>query len=546
MTFRVLYHVARADFLERIRGYRFLIVLGLVIAVAFLFVPQEGANYITIDLDGYRGVYNSAWVGGSVALLSTLYLALASFYVVKGAIGRDIETGVGQIVASAPIGKPQYIFGKWLSNFAMLLVMVGVLVVSAGVMQLVRGEELSIDVWALLGPFVIIVLPTMMVVAALAVLFETLPELRGGFGNVVYFFLFLIVLFPAGLAGSFIIQNMADGVQAAVPGHSGGTSCCLILESNAMQVLGRELGVQQTFEWKGMEWTSGILLSRLLYIAAAIGIMLLAARLFNRFDSTRPAFGRFAPVFERMRQPLVSLWRRRRTRADMPSGDVSGEKAYSLWQRVGLTSVTSRLNRFRFWNMLIAELRLMLKGLQWWWYLVAVALIVASLALPPESSHRWLLPAVWVWPVLVWSAMGAREAQSHTDQLVFSAAHPLRRQLPVTWLAGLIVAMLAGIGVLIRLLVDANIEGVFTWVVGAAFIPSLAIALGAWSRGSKLFQIAYLMLWYIGPMQRVQGLDFMGLDPENAIADGTTLIFIGVIFILLVFAVVGRGRQIRT
>ena len=105
MTLRALYHVARADFLERVRGYRFLIVLGLVTVVAFLFVPQDDASYITVDLDGYRGIYNSAWVGGSVALLASLYLALVSFYVVKGSVGRDVETGVGQIIATTLISK---------------------------------------------------------------------------------------------------------------------------------------------------------------------------------------------------------------------------------------------------------------------------------------------------------------------------------------------------------------------------------------------------------------------------------------------------------
>ncbi len=87
--------------------------------------------------------------------MASLYLALVSFYVVKGTIGRDIETGVGQIIASTPVGKPTYVLGKWLSNFAVLSVIVFVLIVSAGVMQFVRGEELSLDVWALLGPFLI-------------------------------------------------------------------------------------------------------------------------------------------------------------------------------------------------------------------------------------------------------------------------------------------------------------------------------------------------------------------------------------------------------
>ena len=70
MSARIVYHVARADFLERVRSYKFLIILALMIVVAYLFAPASGASYVTIDLEGYRGLYNSAWIGASFALLS--------------------------------------------------------------------------------------------------------------------------------------------------------------------------------------------------------------------------------------------------------------------------------------------------------------------------------------------------------------------------------------------------------------------------------------------------------------------------------------------
>ena len=196
MKIRVLYHVARADFLERVRGYTFLIVLGVMIAVAYLFVPAAGASYVTIDLDGYRGVYNSAWIGASVAFLTAGYLGFGFFLVAKGSISRDRDTGVGQIIATTPISKPFYIFGKWLSNLAVLTAMTAMIVIAAGVMQLVRGEDNAIDVWVLVAPFLIVVLPTVALVAALSLVFETIPRVRGGLGNIVFFFAWLILGFP--------------------------------------------------------------------------------------------------------------------------------------------------------------------------------------------------------------------------------------------------------------------------------------------------------------------------------------------------------------
>ena len=544
MNGRILYQLAKADFLERVRGYRFLIVLGLSVAAAFFFVPADDAAWVTIDLEGYRGVYDSAWTGAMVGLMSSLYLALVAFYVVKGSISRDVDTGVGQIIASTPISKGLYILGKWLSNFAVLFVMVVVVVVGAGVLQLVRGEEMRIEVWPLAAPSLIIAVPVMGLVAALAVLFETVRSLRGGFGNIVYFFLFMFGIFISGLAASFIPQNMERSAAEAIPGFSGGSNCCMILKSQAMDILGRELERQDTFRFSGMDWEAKIFLVRLVYVGVALGFGLLAVRFFDRFEGSETGSNRISALFGRLRRRLTSFVPGRLRREGTPYGDTETLPELAV-DHLPLTPLAPRSTGFRFAGLLVAELRLMLKGLQWWWYLVAVGLIVASLPMPIESVQRWLLPAVWIWPVLIWSTMGVREVQNHTDQLIFSAPHPLRLQLPITWLSGLIVTALIGSGVLLRLLIDGNTDGVVMWAVGALFIPSLALALGTWNGTGKAFQIGYMSLWYIGPMQGVRRFDFMGLEPETAVSEGVALIFLIAAASLLLIAFGGRVRQLR-
>ena len=82
------------------------------------------------------------------------------------------------------------------------------------------------------------------------------------------------------------------------------------------------------------------------------------------------------------------------------------------------------------------------------------------------------------------------------------------------------------------------------WVVGALFIPSLALALGAWSGNGKPFEVVYLSMWYFGPMQGIMALDFMGALDET-IATDVPLYYLGITIVLLGLAVVGRWRQIR-
>jgi hypothetical protein len=64
MRGRVLYHLARADFLERVRRYSFLLTLAFAAGLAFL----TYSGTISLQLDEYRGVYNSAWVGSMMTL----------------------------------------------------------------------------------------------------------------------------------------------------------------------------------------------------------------------------------------------------------------------------------------------------------------------------------------------------------------------------------------------------------------------------------------------------------------------------------------------
>jgi hypothetical protein len=42
-----------------------------------------------MKLDDYRGVYNSAWVGALMGIVTSSFISLVGFYIVKGSILRD-------------------------------------------------------------------------------------------------------------------------------------------------------------------------------------------------------------------------------------------------------------------------------------------------------------------------------------------------------------------------------------------------------------------------------------------------------------------------
>jgi hypothetical protein len=551
---RVLYHIVRADFYERFRRYNVLIVIGLTIFLTALYLPPQGVGRLSFNVGGYRGVYNSAWVGATVTVLTVIFMSLPGFYLVKNAISRDERTGVGQIIATTPLSKFQYIFGKVISNWVFLAATAGVAMIAAMGIQLIRGEALKISLVGYLSPYILLTLPMMVLVAAVAVLFESIRWLRGGFGNVVFFFLFLISywmmaaltfvalprttglsnpLIPEPTGALEIFRSISAAGMEIIPGYQGGLDL-----GNPFQVY----GPINTFVWNGIEWRVPSVLGRLLWVGIAVGIASLAATFFDRFDPSNLAIR----IRSKRTRPRFAL-----------DSQLAHPSSPAALTSIALSATASRGSRMGiFLGIVGSELRLMLKGQRWWWYVVALALILFAMIFPIAVSRQIVLPFVCIWPLLIWSQLGNREIQNRTDQLVFSAAFPLRRQFIATWTAGFILTLIAVSGVIVRLILASDWNAILSVVVAAAFIPAAALALGIWSGGSKLFEVVYLLLWTLGPMNQMMAVlgfplvadqflafDYIGLS-DAAISEGMSLYYAVFTILLLVLALIGRKRQL--
>lgn len=516
--------VARADFLERVRRYSFLVTLLFAIYLGY----ATAKGQISIQLDEYRGLYTSGWMGTLVALVVACFVSLVGFYIVKNSVERDRSTSVGQILAATPLAKSTYALGKLVSNFALLSSMVVVLALGAVVMQFLVAEDPRVDLWALLAPFVFIALPVMALTAGAALFFEMAPVLRGGVGNVIWFFAWsfglalplitgLNWLDPSGIVA--VMQSLSVEARQHVPGYHGGM---------AFQINLGQIHVARDWRWPGLSWTWDAVLLRLVWFAVAIGLAFLASLIFDRFDSTRSTGSKRETRKQAGKNALRS--------SEPPPAPLSGTH---------LVPISAEERSAAFAKITIAELRLALQGLRWWWYLVAAGLLIAQFAAPLEISRGPLLAVAWIWPVLIWSAMGSRESRFGMRPLLFSCAKILPRQFAACWLAGFVISCVTGVGAVARLITAGNFHGLAGWLAGAVFLPSLALALGIWSGTSKLFEGLFTMWWYVGPMNHVPGLDFTGT------ANGTRTVPLAFVYTaasaaLLVGAYFVRSRQLQS
>jgi hypothetical protein len=526
-TVRIIYHLALADFYERARRFSFLLTLAAVIFMGVL-VNNGSIFFCLRSIDpnlaafSYRGELNSAWIGTMTVLVLNLILGLFGFYLVSDCIKRDIRTGVGQIIATTPVSRAEYLIGKWISNCLVLYVLVLILAVAAAIMVLLQGQA-ALDLGALLLPFLAVALPFMTLVAALAVVFDTVPWLRGTVGNAVYFALWMTMVFPS-VKGGLSLPLLKDNLGVDVFRASLYAGANAAFPNDMIGSIGITAFVEtqyKVFTWSGLDWTPGIVAGRWLWAVIGLGLILLSAVWFARFDPSREGLRRALAKPDEVREGEPAAARKKGPKIVLPnlSPFISKLAGTSLFLRV-----------------LFAELRLLLNGRRWWWWLGIAGLNIAILVCPLTTTKLYLLPIAWLWPLPIWSEIGNRERNNNTYQMVFSAARPVLRQLPATWLAGVLVTALFGIAGAVVFLLNGDLPGLAGWMGGVIFIPTLALALGVFSSGSRVFEVVYLFLWYMGPYQKIPVFDFITGAPQIYLLASAGMLLLSAYW---------RGRQVR-
>ncbi|MFF5692501.1 hypothetical protein ACFY7N_17595 [Streptomyces albidoflavus] len=525
---RTLAGLTAGDFKDRVRRPVHLVVLLAAVGLGCLAVPPADGRWVILALGDYRGTYTSAYVGVATALAGGLWLTLGGFYVVRKGLARDEETRVGQILAATPARTVLLLAAKFLSNFLVLASMLGVLAMTALCLQLVRGEDRGVDPVALFQPFLVMALPLLALTAAAALLFETVPVLRGGLGNIAWFCVALVVGIKGQSAdapfGGFGAGPAADSLRAALTeefGKAGDHTFSLGLTQIPEPLT--------PFRWDGFTFGGDFLVSRLLLVAAAVALALLPALWFGRHDPTRggPADGA-SPA------------------ADAPAPVPAYAPAPAAVLALALPRTAAERGGRTFGRLLAGEVRILAGGVSPWWWAVAAALTVAGLTLPLDAVTGLVLPAVWIWPVLVWSRLGSLPVEHGLEGLLGAYPAP-RRRLLAAWGSGVVLTAVLGVAPLLRMAFAADLPGLAAWLGGVLFIPSLALLLGVVCRTHRVFQVVYLPLWYL-VVNQVAALDFMGAVREAGVPAGPTPLFPLLALLLLgaTFLAAGTRRGLTT
>jgi hypothetical protein len=475
-----VWHMMLADFKERSRHFGFLATLFATMIITYFCVPPKDADYVTVSFDYMRGIYNSAWMGATTAISTVTFLSLFGFYLVSKSVQRDYETKVGTLLAASPILKSHYIFSKMFSNFVTLSTIALVTLLTGIALQFIRGESYDFQLIDYIIPYMVVVLPALLIVSSVAILFETIPFLRGAPGYIVYFILYVNYLMSPEVEGVFGIPVMMDSmihsVVALNPSYNGEFEFGFLLLGNRTLV---------TFEWSGAEWEAMDVYINLLIVAIAICISFISTLLFDRFQET-----------DRKRKTVSK------------AGDV--ESTLAEVKHIHLPKVTEH---FQILPVIMIEMKLLVKGRH---KLISILILLNMIALlvPYHTAKDFLYPLLWLLPITIWSQLGTRDYVFNTTPYIHSIPKLLTRQLPASFIAGWLLTLLFGVGVFVKFIMLGQWGITMSYLLGSLFITSFALGIGQLTKSNRWFEMSYFFLWYIGPLNGVASLDFMGLSGQ--------------------------------
>jgi hypothetical protein len=475
-----------ADLRIRFRRLSTLIVFVALSSCAYIWVPDPRTGRTLLEVAGKRALYNSAAIGMGTASLAAIFLGLIGYYVISNALRRDLSTRCGFVLASTGMRSSEYLTGKFLGNVVFLTTFLGGFMVAAMGMLILRGEA-PLEPLVFAQQYLYVVTPSILFVSAIAILFESVPFLSGRFGDVAYFFFFVISL---SVVGSLTEKQKTIGAASYFDVSGLGYLFDVMKTvtgtdhvSVGMTSFDASHGI---YVFPGLTMPAGWLLARIGTSLLCIPLLAMALFFFHRFDPARVRISGKAKRdwlgrLNAMAKPLARLV------TVMPVG-----------RRASLARAA------------VADAMLTLTA-----FPIAVAAVVgfaiAAVATGGAHAGRMVLPIAFAAAAIAVAGVASRESGSGTSALVFSA--PVLQPRFIAWklLSSLIVA-LAFLAVPMLVVGLARPAAIVPMLIGLLFVCSAATALGAISTNAKTFLVLFLMFWYavMNDAGLTPSLDFAG------------------------------------
>ena len=515
--------IAATDVRMRVARGSSVVVLVALCIFAYVLVPDLSTGRALMQVNGHRALYNSATIALATSSLCAVMLGLAGFYLTSNTVRRDADTRTGYVIASTQVRSVEYLVGKMLGSAAFLTLVVVVYVLNVMAMQLLRGEA-PVEPLTYVAMFLAIEGPVVIVVAAVALMFECVKPLSGRIGDILYFFVWAALLsVPAatsvrsgGAGGSnYDVFGMSFVMNAANPQVEKD------FHSHPEISIGssRFDPKQAPWSFNGVTWSAPVIESRFISALIALPVLLIAWLAFARFDPARTRSGGGAArqsVRGQVTAPLRGALRVLRPAA---------------WGGHGLVRAT------------LGEiaLTLMLRPVV---VLAVLAAAIAGIALPAATLRSALIPIVFVALVATLAEIPTRDRGARVEGIRNGIPGIRASNAYAKLLAALAIAIAFLIVPLLRIAVSAPGDAL-SLLIGGWLFAAAGVGLGTVARTPKLFAgVALLFLYVVVSSARAPEFDFAGWN--GAADNGVRAAYFLTAALFAALAVFGDWRLSRT
>lgn len=513
--FRQVLSIAGTDLRLRLRRPSTLWLILILSGLAYMLIPDPAEGRALMVVDGARALYTSQVVALATAGLATLLLTFAGFYLTSNALRRDLLARTGSIIAATPVSSAAYLTGKLLGAAASLGMVTGVYVLNVMVMHLLRGEG-PLEPVTYVVTYMLALGPAIMVVSALAIAFECIPLLSGRVGDVLYFFIWMVLL----AMGAMGAQGLGAGRILDVMGLG------FILGQVRSATGSEHLAIGMTpFNPAVAPWvlapihlTVATLLPRIMTALLSVPILLVGLLFFHRFDPARvrgtsqTAGGHLIRRISLLLKPVTRIV------------SVAGARLVAVVPGSIRPVVAETV-------MTLCQSPLLLVA----WIGVLVATVMT-----PEATARHQLPLVIAAILAIGLAdLSTRDRAAGTLPLLYSMPHLKPGYAWIKLGASALLALLFCVPAAARIALSSPGSAV-SLLIAAGFMAAMATAFGLLMHTPKAFMGFFLLFLYLVLNgAQVPALDFAGW---NGVATGATRIGYLVATVLLATVAMAKHR----
>lgn len=486
--------IAATDMRLRLRRPATLWVILILSGMAYMLIPDPREGRALMVVDDVRALYTSQVVALATAGLASLFLTFAGFYLASNGLRRDLLARTGGIIASTPVTSGTYLTGKFLGGVAFLGSITGVYILNVMAMHLLRGEGPLQPVTYFLT-YLVVLGPAIAVIAALALCFECIPLLAGRLGDVLFFFIWALLLALGAMSqgngiGKYLDVMGLGFIMSQVHAASGSEHLAIGMTSFRGDVAPWVL--------PPIRFSIGTLLPRLALAFLAVPLLFIARLFFHRFDPARVRSGKTGGSGGLIRQASQLLKPLTRMMSAIGSR-IMPIAPGALRPILAETIMTLCQSPF----MLLA------------W----IGVVVASVTSRDATAHHTLPLVVAVILAIALADLSTRDRAAGALSMLYSMPMVKPGYAWIKLGSATLLALLFCLPPAVRIAISAP-GAALSLLIAAGFMAALATALGLLTRTPKTFMGVFLLFLYLVVNGgQVPSLDFAGW---NGVATGAT------------------------